>query len=131
MTQKPPDNLDRLSDQALLQLEDELLLHNELATSSRSFFSPGRLVVFFLGVLLFLLWLLLLNPIFAALGRQNNPLSIFVYVGCLVGGVFAAEWLWRWIGVYPRHLIRSALHYWPVTFPILINLVILFNPHFK
>ncbi|MBW4552417.1 MAG: hypothetical protein KME35_15105 [Aphanocapsa sp. GSE-SYN-MK-11-07L] len=131
MTQKTPDDLDRLSDQALLQLEDELLLRNELATSARSFFSPGRLVIFFLGVLLFLLWLLLLNSIFAALGRQNNPLSIFVYVGCLAGGVFAAEWLWRRIGVYSRYLIRIALHYWPVTFQILISLVILLNLGFK
>ncbi len=131
MTQPPTSDLDRLSNLALLQLEDELLLKNELATSARSFVSPGRLVIFFLAALLFVLLLLLLSPIFAVLGRQNNPLSTIFYLGCLAGGLFVAEWLWRRMGVYPRHLIRTALHYWPVTFPVVVNLVVLFNLYLR
>jgi predicted ABC-type exoprotein transport system permease subunit len=116
-------NLNRLSNQALLVLEDELLLRNELATAARSFFHPGRLVIFFLAIVLSMIFLLLLNPLFIILGQQNNPFSIFLYLGCLIGSLFAAQFLWQRVGFYPRYVMRTALHYWPITFPILIYIL--------
>jgi hypothetical protein len=129
MKPQPTSNLHRLSDQELLELEDELLLRNELATSARSFFSPGRLVVFFLALLFFSVFLLLFNLIFAALGRQNNPFSIFLYVGCLVAAALAANFLWERIGLYPRRILRTGLHYWPVTLAIVVYFAGLMAKH--
>jgi hypothetical protein len=130
MSRKNPQDLESLSDLELLILEDKLLLENELLPSDRpwpavgAFFTVSRLVIYFLATLLFSVSLLLLTPVFTVLGLQNNPLAIFLYVGCLVGCTFVAIAIWERIGLYPRYFVRTALHYWPVTFSILVYILV-------
>lgn len=126
----PQADLNQLSDQELLTLEDKLLLQNELDHSPLALFSPGRLAITFSGLLLFLLYLLLLSFGLAALTQLNipvYPLAIFLYVGCLAAGLFSAQALWRRMGLYPRVIVRTLLHYWPVTFTIAAYLFYLFR----
>lgn len=111
-------DLNQLSDWELLRLEDKLLLQHELAPALLSLFSPGRLVINFLALLLFLLLLFLLHLLFIALGQQSTPLLIFIYVGCLAASVLLAQTIWESMGLYFRLVIRTVLHYWPVVVAI-------------
>jgi hypothetical protein len=119
MNHKIPADLQRLSDRELLALEDQILLNNELR-ENRTFFTQSRLIIYFLAIVLFGLALIILSPVFHSLGLQNNPLSILLYVGCLMGSVFVASNLWERLGLHPRYWVRTALHYWPITLTMAI-----------
>ncbi|HEY9826695.1 MAG TPA: hypothetical protein V6D19_14720 [Stenomitos sp.] len=123
MKSKPSLDLNQFSNYELLVLEDKLLLQNELASEPFALFSHGRRVITFLGFFCFLLYLLALNPIFDTLSKQGNPLAIFLYVGCLCAGILSAQAFWERMGCYPRVMIRTALHYWPVTLTLIGYLV--------
>jgi hypothetical protein len=125
MSNKISQDLHSLSNRELLALEDKILLKNELRSEDRAFFTQSRLVVYFLAILFFCLMQILLSPIFTMLGLENNPLAIVLYVGCLMGSVFAASSLWAQLGLYPRYWIRTALHYWPLTLTLAIYIYLL------
>ncbi|MCM2279349.1 MAG: hypothetical protein NDJ89_14840 [Oligoflexia bacterium] len=119
-------NLENLSDQELLELEDRLLLLDEVPSGvyiQERRWKGGRPLIFLLTIPL---WVLLLKGI-AALNlnprRESNPLLIIPYLGSLFVAMLLAMWIWKLIGLRARTALRAMLHYWPVTLYLGLSLL--------
>lgn len=112
--------LEARSDEDLIIIEDDLLFQNETGIRWNIRASGGRLVNFILsGVIWFLVFFIFLEPIKKASG-EASPLVQFLWV--IASGVFAvmiSTFVWRILGLRGRYVVRSALHYWPVTISLI------------
>lgn len=110
------EDLGQLSDAALAELEDQLLLATELDLSSRAQFTSGRLVVYALSAI----GMVLLLSLHSLLPTERlGPLNIPLYLLALGAGAGGAHLLWARVGMGIRAPVRWALAHWPVLLYLL------------
>ena len=114
------EELEAMSDEELIRFEDELLYDNEVTHEWKIRASGGRMLNFALTAALWALYFFLpLNWINTTFKHTNGLISFFWVVGSLILAGVTAGLLWRIIGMRGRMLIRTLIHYWPVSFGLL------------
>ena len=104
-------DLERMSDDDLAALEDQLQLDIELDLSLKSQFTSGRVVVGVLTIFGIVIVLMLYSRLpTQKLGRLNIPL----YLGTIGLGAAGAHLLWSAVGSRARETVRWLLGYCPM-----------------
>lgn len=108
------DELDRMSDEALAALEDQLLLDAELNGSAKAQFSLARGMIFVLTFVTFMIYLQVYARVLPhdKLGPLNIPLYLLT-LGLAVATVHVG---WTHLPRPGRQGIRWALDHWPMVF---------------
>lgn len=114
----------------LIQIEDELFHEVETNTNRKTAWVAGRLVVFALGAIGWLLSLVVLERLGIFKMLAGNPLSILVYIGSLGVGIFLGDAIWKAVSVWARFSVRTLLHYWPLAIYVGFGIVTLWKQVF-
>ena len=114
------EELQKLSYEDLVKLEDKMSLENEISLRWRVRLASGRIIVFVMSAMLWgaltLLWFGLMSLMprhIQDLLAVFNPIFI---LATLFLAIFMGDTIWRAIGCGPRMILRYILHYWLVVF---------------
>ncbi len=110
------DELNVLSDQELLELEDRLLLERESDTQLRVRHTGGRFIIVVLSILIWLVLKIIFIKMTGSLTQEvRGIVSIVIFFVTLFLSVVISQAIWNRIGISARFFLRNALHYWPVV----------------
>lgn len=110
------EELDALTDEQLIELEDHVLTENEKSGRYRIRASSGRIVIFVLSGLYWLILMGFVATISLKIPEATRPLFTFPAFFVTFGiAIFLATRTWTASGVRARYIVRTAFHYWPVT----------------
>ncbi len=118
------DELNVLSDQELLELEDRLLLERESDTQFRVKHTGGRFIIIVLSILIWLVLKMIFIKLTGSLTQEMRGIvSVIVFFVTLFLSVIISQAIWNRIGISARFFLRNALHYWPVVMYLVIGVI--------
>lgn len=122
------EQLEKMTYEELAVLEDKLVLDSENFSNLRSRVSSGKVFLFVLTAIYWGIFFLIVSIPFRKVAK--NPLvglitAALVFVTLFLA-VMAAGRTWRSLPPMARHWLRLSMHYWPVTFFVLMTVASLF-----